>query len=657
MRLLLPAFASCLVALPAPAAVLLEGETKSPYQLRIVVRTGDHPALTKHFRAEVIKSVGSALQSALGPLGTVEVVDLNTMAIEDRDPLCKLVDEKGLESLDTVTAGGGGKTHFVFVDFADGKYEIRTRQHDGSTGFSTPIIRKTVHGDRGFIGRLAGLSIAQDFGVVGTFDVTGPQITVFLKAGELGAMDPWVKKGDVFAVVHVREGRRAVPKTGGKARAKEKESTKADSSPPPIIGTRVDGVLLQVVDGPREGLCVCKMYNRYRGALPRDASTLGYRAVRLGTGEGPVKLQLTDGAGTTFRADTLQPRAGVNDFPDAHRDREEMIFSDGVFTSRETFKNIAFVMVKAGETPIARLPIEIYPDRVAVRKVTLNPAAEPSPAVAASMDMAERVRSARVMQARAFDEVTTLQQKEKPKALEYGQAAYDSLFKEAEVLRADLKRLRERFQADAPGLFDQCDADLRTLEGKTKELRGHLAKLKDVIKIENDPATVAARKTIEGLLLDAQAQVQKADLDKAIAKYEEALKLATAEPKVAAEIEKALAELNKIWTIKSPEHEAARKFIYETWAKLEQPADVKTNLPEARKAYEACKKAGDSFSLLKIHVTGPELFQRYADNLKRMLDEATEDEDKKAIAAYEKVTDDLQKLLTDVAKTIGVEAK
>ena len=71
----------------------------------------------------------------------------------------------------------------------------------------------------------------------------------------------------------------------------------------------------------------------------------------------------------------------MNDFPDQPRNREEMTFADGVFSSRETFKNIAFVVVKAGESPLARMPVEIYPDRVAVRKVNLNPASELAPSV------------------------------------------------------------------------------------------------------------------------------------------------------------------------------------------------------------------------------------------------------------------------------------
>lgn len=650
MRFTLSAILAVGFVLPLQAQGL-DPESKTPYQLRVVVRTADHPTLTKHFRAEILKSVSSSLQAALGAIGTVEVIDLNSTPIEDRESLWKLVDEKGLEALDGVNTGGVGKTHFISIDFADGKYEIRTRQHDGTCGFSTPIIRKAVHGDRGFVGRLAGLAVAQDFGLVGTFDPNGPQVSLVFKAGELGPMDAWVKKGDVFAVVQVKQGRRTLPKVPkGKAKAE-----KAEPALPAISGTRVDGVLLHVIDGPRNGLCVCKVYNRYKDQLPRDGSTLGYRAVRLGTGEGLLKLQLTDASGSPHRSDAVQARVGVNDFPDAARDREEMKFSEGVFTSRETFKNIAFVVVKSGDLPLARIPIEIYPDRLAVRRVNLSPSSEPAPAVLAAADMLDRARSARVIQARAFEQIAMMQEKERQKALEFGQAALESLSKEEDALRADIARLRERYKADSPpGLFEQSDREVKALESKSRELRGHLTKLKEVIRIENDPGTAAARKKIEGLLVDAKGHVGNLDLDKAIANYEEAVKLAMAsEPDAVPPIETALTELKKLWEVKSPEHAAARKFVYETWANLAQPVDVKNALPEARKAFQICKSATDVFSVRKMYLTGPQVLERYAENLKKMLDEAADDDERKALAAYEKTTEELNKLLNDLGKELG----
>src|SRR5437660_9394161 len=123
------------------------------------------------------------------------------------------------------------------------------------------------------------------------------------------------------------------------------------------------------------------MYNRYRGPLERDGYTVGFRCVKLGTGEGELRLQLTDKSGTPFTLTQLQPRAGVDEYPDARnpRVREELQYADGVFSSKERFKNVAFVVVRNGDTVVARMPVEVFPDQVAVRKVNPNPAAEPSP--------------------------------------------------------------------------------------------------------------------------------------------------------------------------------------------------------------------------------------------------------------------------------------
>jgi len=627
-------------------AAAIDPESRTAYQLRVVVRTGDHPTLTRHFRAEVTKNVTSSLQAALGPVGSVEAVDLNETPVDQRDALLKLVDEKGLEALDDVNAAVGGKTHFVFVDFADGKYEIRTRQHDGTTGFVTPMVRKAVHGDRGFVGRLAGLAVAQDFGVVGTFDPTGPQVSVVLKAGELGPLDAWVKKGDVFAAIRMQEVRRPPPRAG-------KDKAKAESTPTAATsGSRLDGVLLQVVDGPRNGICVCKLHNRYRG-LPRDAGTLGYRCVKLGTGEGPLRLQLTDPTGRILNMDAVQPRAGVEDFPtESPRVQEEMTFAGGAFTSKEPFKNIAFVLVRAGDAPIARIPVEIYPNQLAVRRVNLADKLL-TPVEADSADLLERVRTARVIQARAFEDLSALQKKEKPKALQFGQAAYESLSKEIDVLRADLGRMKERYPMEA-GRFDPCEGELKTLEAKTRDLRTHLNKLKDIIKLENDPSTVDARKGVEELLLEAATAAKNLDYDIAIAKYEAALKQTLLAPTDKEEVERLLEEMRRKWAIQDP---ASRKFVYDVWARLENPQDVKDALPEAKKAVAKCKEIGDKITLQKMYDTAPAILQRYKENLTKMVDAAADDPDKLApLAVYEKVNKELKELLEEVSKAIESEA-
>jgi hypothetical protein len=349
----------------------------------------------------------------------------------------------------------------------------------------------------------------------------------------------------------------------------------------------------------------------------------------------------------------LQPRSGAEDFPDAPSDREEMKFASGVFTSSQSFKNIAFVLVKAGEVPIARIPIAIFPDQVAVRQVSVSDKL-PSAVEAAASDMQDRVRNAQVMQAKVFEDLGSLQKKEKAKALAYGDAAFDSLTKEAEFLRADLNRLKERYGAEASDLFKSTETDLQSLDARTRVLRTHLARLKEVIQNENNPAAATAL----GLVSEAALAVKVYDYDVAIAKYEEAIKLPGLDAAAREDVQKQLDTLRKEWEPKDAEHAAARKFIYEVWAKLENPPDVKAALPEARKALDKCKAVGDKISLNKMHLVAPQVTQRYFDTLNKMVDDASGDADKLAeLSAYKKVNDELKVLTADLAKEVAGEGK
>ena len=638
-----------LLFLAAPLFAAVDPEAKKPYLLRVVLRTAEHPTLTPLFRADVAKQMRQMLQNALGPLATVEVVDLAGVAPEKREPLWQLVADKGLDALDGVTAVTGVKTHFVCVDIADGQYEIRVRQHDGCTGTATPVVRTVLEGDRASVSRVAARAVGTDFGFVGTFDPNGGgAVAVTLKAGDLGPVDQWVKKGDVFAVVQVRENRRPARPAKGK------------EAPSATTGQRLDGVLLQVQDTPRSGTAVCKLHTRFRGGLPRDGATVGYRAVKLGTAETPVKLRLTDGAGNPLKGANIRVRAGEADFPaDGSRDREELALADGVYTSKEPIKNMAFVVVTSNDAPVARIPLELFARHTATRKVNLDPRADAqNDAADRTRDMLDRVRSARVVLARAVDELSDLQRKDKPKALEYGEAAVAATDKEITALRADVSRMKERLGKDAPATaFDATEADLRALAAKNAELKAHLGKLKDVIRVENDPAALAKRKTIDGLLLDAKLHINKADYEQAIEKYREAIKASADEPAAKAELEAALALLEKEWQVKDDAHAAARKFVYDTWPKWEKPTEMRDGLEEVKKAVAKCQAARDLVTLRKFYLTGPQVLERYGEAMKKLADAATEDEDKAAVAKLLPVGEELEKLLLAAGKTLGVDGK
>jgi len=76
--------------------------------------------------------------------------------------------------------------------------------------------------------------------------------------------------------------------------------------------------------------------------------------------------------------------------------------------------------------------------------------------------------------------------------------------------------------------------------------------------------------------------------------------------------------------------------------------DVRDQIPNGRKAFEKCKAVGDRLSVNKMHIAGVEVATRFGDELKKLLDTATEEEDKKTLEMYQKVNEDLQKLLKDV---------
>src|SRR5262249_39666554 len=125
-------------------------------------------------------------------------------------PLVEPIDKLGLrQALESFKGAEPVKTHVVRVDYVDGQYEIQAAQHDGLTGQITPVIRKTRLDDpsgRPLVARSAALLIERDFGLIGTVigDTKSPhKIQVALKGGKLAALDRWVNKDDIFAVVQV----------------------------------------------------------------------------------------------------------------------------------------------------------------------------------------------------------------------------------------------------------------------------------------------------------------------------------------------------------------------------------------------------------------------------------------------------------------------
>ena len=644
MRLAFVAF-SFLIA--SGTASALDPELKVAYSLKIVVSVADHPHFTDHFRREFKRDVLGSVQAALGNLSTVEIIDMQSIAKDKWPHLWRQVDERGLESLDSFTEVGGGKTQFIQLSYGNGHYDIRGRQHDGTSGFATPIVRKARTHDRSFVSRLAGLMVGQDFGIVATLEPgPGPRYFLRIKGGELGPMDRWIKKGEVFALIKIQQERRRIP------------ADKETKSPAKIlsvtVGNRVEGVLLRAVESPREGGIVCDILNRYEDPITPRGS-LGYRCVKLGTTEAPLQLRLVDPNGAAQKTSAIQVYSRSDAYPDGGRESDRTTAQEGAFVSKEKYSHVAFVRVMLGASPISRMPVEIMDENVTVRSIRLEPGAELRDRLESERrGILNRITDGRLIQVRCFQDITAFEKTGKnQEAFDRGQSIIKLLDPSVVDLREDIDKLKARIARELPNaanLAADCEQQLVAMTSKQEELRQHLDALKVALIEESNPNVVEKKKKITDAVRRAELLVSQAEYDEALKAYDDALQLVAADPAIKERIEKAYLTLKQLWSLKEGDaaHAEARKFIFASWPRLMTLQEVRDQLPTSRTSFEKCKSVGDRLSVNKMHLAGVEVATRFADELKKLLETATEEEDKKTLEMYQKVNEELQKLLKDV---------
>lgn len=636
----------------------LESESKSPYILRVVLHTADHPSLTPQFRAELGKNVRLTLQNSLGAFAKVELLELKQLANGDQgkqaDPLCQLVLEKGLDALDGYRECTGVKTHFVLMDIVDGQYEMRLRQHDGSTGIATPVIRTHVEGDRQSVVRVICRTIGEDFGFVGTFspEPNGVDYALTLKAGELKSPEDWIKEGDLFAVVQIRSGN-----------SKPSRPTKGKGPQPPTNistfnnGQRLEWAFMQVKNPPKSGTVICTLWSRFTSPFARDGRTVGYRAIKLGTSETTARIRLVDQQGKPMSKDSIRVRIGEKNFPNDRmmNDQEIMTINDGIYSSKRPLQQIGFLLVTSiNDAILARIPVDLYQQHVHTIRITLDANADRRKSIEAEIrGLQDRVRVGRILLGSAVREVSDQQKTDKPKALQLGEAAVEFSATDTELLKADIERLKKRLGKDAPaGSIEACENDLKLMVTASSDLKEFLKRLKRAIELDNDPTVKLKRKEIETLIVQIEADIKQFNYELAIEKYQQVIKLSSDEPDIKAQFEKALAGIEDKWKTKDAEHAAARKFIYQHWAKWEKPAEMRDGFAELKNAVKKCQAVGDQISLGKLLSMWPQVSQNFQDKLKELVAETTDDDEREKLKAFEPFFEELGNFLQMVENSL-----
>jgi hypothetical protein len=625
-----------ILLLTGPAAPAQSLDLDKPYELNVVLDIAEHRLLTPVFRDQVRRELQDGLRTAFGDLVRVTVLEKKELQDDSNRPLRQMLEDvrkRGLgEPLEKWQKVTGVKTHFVLIDYVDGQYEVRARQHDGLTGQASPVIRRERIADRLFVARLATFFVDRDFGVVGAVSPgTAPyRLTVNFKGKKLGgaALGRWVKKGEVFRLV-------------------------------PIVTTtstprRLDDAYLVVEEAAAEGPCGVRLYNRYGVTVPQ--ANTEYRCLHLPTIQAPLRVQLIQ-SNESRRSPAVGLHVTVrrNGFDGEEvtkltktTDNEGLVSTERERT-QPPYDHIAFLTVKL--TPRdAKVPVPIVDDRPVVVRVAVRPRDARSLLTDRKELWDQRAYEDGLVQKELFRELKEMEskanlQKEALKRAQEGLAGCQESRKQLGNDRDDLLKA-----AEAEGVkLDTAYADqwIKYIEEGNAKLEAYIAEHERIIKDENDP------KRLEYLALVQQGKLEeaRAEFSKALEIYEKALQMRFAD----AGLKKHHADLKTRWEPKNEEHRKARIRLESTFAGadlLKTPDAVK----EAREDFLVCRMNRDVLGAHRL----TQMILAHGGKLKQQRDALQPDineQDRKDLEVIANVTGELRKLGLEVQAFVQENSK
>jgi hypothetical protein len=597
----------------APAFAQLDAEPKQPYLWRVVLTAKPHPLVTPEFRERVKRDVLAALQTGLGSLGTVEVIDLADLARDKWEPLWQQFDDKGFAALDAPRDLTGAKTHFLRIEYRDGKFVLETRQYDGFTGLSSPLVRaQSVRGPEQ-VGRAAGLMLDRDFGLTGTVEpIPGrpDEVKVLVRGGGLGAVGGLAQPGDVFALAAVRKTNRPAPPPVRTATGKIIAPPPGSVPPPGLTSTPRAFALLKVTDVAPDGVLRCAvLFADPAKAMPLTGGVIGYRCMKLGTVKAPIAVRLMGSDGTVYKtASNVSVRAADTGFggPAPEKDVCNFHAPTAQFRSDRALAGVACVTVAMGsQAKLFAVPV------LSADPITLPFDVNPEKAERAEFERAvfaaaSATADARLAQAVCFEAVAKLIDKQKNgEALARARGGYEAADTADKGLTDELARLKEHpARAGAGGgsaeaALTKIEQNLAALRAHNAQLKGHIDKIAEVVKQENDP--LAAARDVQAQALNARITLllTGGEVEQALAAYDQLIALVPDNTEVKTRRDKLAAE----WKVKDDAHQKARDYLLKTWPGVATIQDFKDSLPQVRTAVDTCKKHGDKWTLRKLLVS------------------------------------------------------
>jgi hypothetical protein len=611
---LLLASSPCPAAEPAAAPV---GGT--PYKLTVVLDIAKSRVLTDVFRHQVERELKEGLQAALGELAVVDV--------QPDHPKLADVRARGLgPALNDWKERSDVKTHFILIDLVNSQYVVQSRQYDGPTGMPGPVVHTDHTADRAFVARVAELLVERDFGFTGTFRTwprtndprNQPQpVKVDLRGAGSGVpLSRWVKKDDVFAVVHVY--------------------TDASDKEPELV----PWALVQIKEAPQDDTkdtdCTGLLFWRYTPpeAAEKGAGHAGYRCVKLGATRGSVRLRLLQGKddkvtgplSAQLEISRVNFRSEENSKITGSSNPVTGIYDSAVYNPNAgPFDRVAFITVRTGNQDRAYLPLAIMDDQFV--PVVVSAATVEQDALSQRIQRWQRqVDDAWLVHITIFQDVREISQKagvQREKILERARAGLARMTDDYNRLSSERQEMpREVGRRPEVKRLDQVLEELK--KGQTL-LTKFVSEQEEIYRKEQAPE----RRIALAQMVDAGLAEERHDYDQAIKLYESALK----EIKDPAR-EEYLKKLQELWATKDEAHAAARRFVYDTWPGLDT-AGLEREMENARKALAEFKRVGDKLSpnkLLQAANTHSARIRQEAEKLKDIKIVGENDKDEQRIA-------------------------
>jgi hypothetical protein len=625
------------------ASAQVDSEPKTPYLWRIVLKTQPHPLLSHSFRDQLKRDLEASLQPALGALGTVDVIDLSEIPRDRWDPLWQQFDDKGFAALEAQRDLNVVKTHFLKLEYKDGLYLLETRQHDGFSGlssgyagFGSPVIRKQSVRVPELVGRTAGILIDRDFGLDGTVEpILGNQkeVKVIVRGGQLGqpgALEPFVKVGDVFAVSVVKVTTRKEPEpirtSTGKIIARPPGST----PPKALTSTLWTKSLLKVSDIGAEGLLRCEVLGQPFPA--GQGSVAGFRCMKLGTINSPLTVRLISKRGDSSKnAGLVTVQATDKGFGGPMASGDTLDFKDGIFRSNRSLSNVACITVSLGPTLKKPFSVPILSSETVNLLVEIDERAEEQAAFAlTAIATVMRVTDARNAQSECFKATSSLIDRRKnTEALARAKSGYQAAEAAKLSIEEELKHLRETSEKLKFGsnILRSIDQQLEALKLFNTQLQNHMKTLEIVVARENDPTKAAKDVLAQELLGRIDIFLSSGEVEQALTAYDQLVGQVPENADFKAKREKLKAD----WAPKNEAHAAARNYLLKTWPAINTIPDFNASIKDLGSSVEECKKNGDRYTLLKLLV----IFSQAAGKLNELANplDANNENDRKLLDA------------------------